>query len=47
MFDDQNEREMNWPQDRFAAARVLFMMFNNNCTKFLRNILRLMRHSIL
>ena len=35
MFDDKNEREMNWPHDRFAAARVLFMMFNNNCTKYI------------
>ena len=30
MFDDHREREVNWPQGRFAAARVLFMMFNND-----------------
>jgi len=34
MFDDHQERDVNWPEDRFAAARVLFMMFKNNCTKY-------------
>ena len=33
MFDDHQERAVNWPHDRFAAIRNFFELFNKNSLK--------------
>ena len=34
-FDNKKEREKRWPEDRFAAARPIFELFNSNLSKYL------------
>ena len=33
-FDNYQERQSLWPDDRFAAARPFFELFNSNYSKY-------------